>query len=319
MRILVSGSTGFIGRKLVQRLLDDGHDVIVLLREDSADADPRVDVLRVPRDLSTLKRRDDWPARVDAVVHLGGLNPERGDPAMDDSLALMRANAEGTAALARISAGKGARRLIFASSANIHSMFDGKPIIEDDKPAPVDFYAASKLEAERRLRAELEDSSTEFTILRLPAVYGPGGRGAISMLERLAKSRMPLPFRSATNRRSVLALDNAVDAFVSCLTHPGAAGRTFLVADRDPVTLAELVAPVRAARGRGPGMFSMPVALLKLMARMIGRGATADRLFSTFVIDTSRIRSRIGWRPRLSTAEALMQYNKPGASNNERS
>ncbi|SHJ56045.1 NAD-dependent epimerase/dehydratase family protein [Aureimonas altamirensis] len=310
MRILVTGSTGFIGRRLVSRLLDEGHAVTVLVREDATSPDERAETLDSPRDLSRIRRHERWPLGLDAIVHLAALNPERGDTAMDDAVALGQANAGGTAALARVAAETGVRRFVFASTANIHSMQGDKPIIEDDRPRPVDNYAASKLEAERRLRAELEDSATEYTIMRLPAVYGPGGKGAIAKLERLAATRLPLPFRSARNRRSILAVDNAVEAIMAMIVHPAAAGRTFLVADDAPTTLSELVAAMRGARGRSPGLFAMPVGLLRLVARLAGKSEITDRLFAEFVVDTAKIRLRTGWRPRLSTHEALTLYNR---------
>ncbi len=310
MRILVTGSTGFVGRRLVKRLADEGHDVLILLREDGVAPDSRAEILHAPHDLARLRYQEDWPEGLDIVIHLAALNPERGDAAMDDAVALKRANAEGTAAVARVAARMGARRFVFASTANVHAMNGDKPIIEDDRPQPMDPYAASKLEAERRLRAELEETGTDFTILRLPAIYGPGGRGAIAKLERLAATRLPLPLRSAHNRRSVLAVDNAVEAMIEVMDHPMAAGRTFLLADSEPVTMAELVAGMRAARGRKPGLVPLPVPLLRFLARITGRKDMADRLFAAFVVDTSKIRLRTGWRPRLTTQEALALYGR---------
>ena len=70
MRILVTGSTGFIGRRLVSRLLDEGHAVTVLVREDATSPDERAETLDSPRDLSRIRRHERWPLGLDAIVHL---------------------------------------------------------------------------------------------------------------------------------------------------------------------------------------------------------------------------------------------------------
>ena len=137
MRILVTGSTGFIGRRLVSRLLDEGHAVTVLVREDATSPDERAETLDSPRDLSRIRRHERWPLGLDAIVHLAALNPERGDTAMDDAVALGQANAGGTAALARVAAETGVRRFVFASTANIHSM-QGDNCLLYTSPSPRD-------------------------------------------------------------------------------------------------------------------------------------------------------------------------------------
>ncbi|MFD2237096.1 NAD-dependent epimerase/dehydratase family protein [Aureimonas populi] len=305
MRVLVTGSSGFIGRYLVPRLLDEGDEVFVLAREGASEKRPGAVPVPAPADLAAIDKTAEWPEGIEAVIHLAARNPDRRTRMSVSEATLMRANAEGTAALARLSAARGVSRFLFLSSAKIHGAHSERPVVEEDEPAPADAYARSKLRAEEMVRAELAGTATRFTILRPAPVFGAGARGGIAALARLAASHLPLPFANLHSRRSVLSVDNLVDALLLVRGHPAAGDETFLLADEEPPTVAELVEMMRGGQSRRPGLFPFPQKFLAGSLRAGGRGDLADRLSQSFVVDCSRIRLRLGWRPPLPTREAL--------------
>lgn len=288
MRILVSGASGFIGRHLVASLHAQGHEAHALVRE---------------REPAIAWRG--WRSDADAVVHLAALNPSRADAASRDRDALFRANAAATAVLAREAAAAGVRRVVFASTALVHTARGMSPIREDDPPRPQNPYAESKLEGEQQLRTTLANTGTTFTILRLPPVYGFGGRGSVAALARIAALPVPLPFSRAGNPRSVLSLANAVDALTLAAAHPDARHETFLVADGAPISIGEMVRLIRRAADRQAHLFPVPLALLTGLARPFGKASAVDRLLGSFVVDDGKIRQRLRWRPPQSTEEGL--------------
>ena len=115
---------------------------------------------------------------------------------------------------------------------------------------PPTFTARSKLEAERLLAG----SGVPFTVLRPAVVYGRGVKGNIASLATLAQTPMPLPFGGLDNRRSLLAIDNLASAIELALASPKAEGEMFLVADSEPISVADLVTAMR--EGLGPGASS---------------------------------------------------------------
>ena len=119
-------------------------------------------------------------------------------------------------------------------------------ITETDPPQPTDVYGRSKLEAEHLLA----ESGVPFTVLRPAVVYGRGVKGNIASLATLAQTPMPLPFGGLDNRRSLLALDNLASAIELALTSPKAEGEMFLVADTEPISVADLVTAMREGLGR---------------------------------------------------------------------
>src|SRR5262249_58968093 len=119
---------------------------------------------------------------------------------------------------------------------------------EADTPHPVDAYGRSKLAAEDAIRA----AQLPFTILRPALIYGPGVKGNLADLIRLARSPWPLPLGALHNRRSLLARSNLVAAIHLALVAPAMRNETYVVADPEPLTMAGTVAPPRAGPPRGP-------------------------------------------------------------------
>jgi nucleoside-diphosphate-sugar epimerase len=147
----------------------------------------------------------------------------------------------------------------------------------------------------------------EWTILRPPLVYGPGVKGNFLQLLRAVDRGIPLPLRSIDNRRSLLNVGNLCDAIEACIDSPAARNRIFLVSDDEDVSTPDLVRRIAAAMGKPAKLFSCPPALLRYGARLIGRGAAADRLTGSLTVDSSAIRQTLGWQARIHLDQGLIE------------
>jgi UDP-glucose 4-epimerase len=245
----------------------------------------------------------DWEPQlraVDAVVHLAGIaHASRGiAQARYD-----RINHQATATLAHAAAHAGVKHFVFVSSVRAQSGPSADHVLtERDAPQPSDPYGRSKLAAEAAVAA----SGVPFTILRPVLIYGPSLKGNLATLARLASWPIPLPFSAFANRRSLLSIDNFIDAIAFVLRHPATRGETFLVADREPISLAGIVASFRTGLGRQPGLFSVPPRLIEAAARLVGGPALWDRVGGELVVDPARLMAA-GWSPSADTKAALMQ------------
>lgn len=136
-------------------------------------------------------------------------------------------------------------------------------------------------------------------------MYGPGAKGNFARLLSLVERGVPLPLASVRNRRSLVFVDNLVDAIVRALDHPAAAGRTYVVSDGEDVSTPDLIARTAAALGRPPRLFAFPPALLRLAGTLVGRGDEISRLLDDMAVDSSRFRVELGWRPPFTLDQGL--------------
>jgi len=297
MRILVTGASGFVGRALVQDLAEQGHRVRAAMRQPADIFARAVEVVAV----SDLARPLEWRpllADIDAVVHLAGIAHIGSDVADD---LYDRVNRAATAALAAAAARDRIRRLIFVSSIRAQAgPAADHPLTEADAPHPVDAYGRSKLAAEQAIR----DADLPFTILRPALIYGPGVKGNLADLVRLARSPWPLPFGALRNRRSLLGRDNLVTAIHLALATPATLNETYVVADPAPLTMAEIVAALRAGLGRGPRLVPVPPFLLALALRASGRAGLWARIGGDCIVEPAKLLAA-GWRPSTDTRAGL--------------
>lgn len=307
-RILITGATGFVGRRLLTTLSQNS-------------ALPLIAAVRKPTDLPThvhqalvadLDAQTDWRQAlrgVDVVVHLAARVHVMSEQTHDPLSEFRRVNVAGTLALARQAAEAGVRRFVFVSSIKVNGerTTPGHPFTAEDVPAPVDPYGVSKAEAEAGLRQLAESTAMEVVILRPPLIYGPGVKANFAAMMSGLQRGLPLPLGNTGNARSLLALDNLVDLIIHCLDHPGAANQTFLASDCEDLSTTALLQQMGAALGHPARLFPFPRALIWLGARALGKGSIYQRLFGSLQLDTAKTRQLLAWTPPLTVQQALQQ------------
>ena len=295
--VVVTGAGGFIGGALVERLAGSGTPVVAVLRRPAALSEGAVSVV-----LGDITAATEWApvlAGARALVHVAS----RAHAPAGDEQRWSAADAEAAAALARAAKKAGVARLVLLSSIKVlGERTPERPFCVDDPPAPEDAYGRAKARIETAMRAE---AGTALAILRPPLVYGPGVKANFLALMRLVDRGLPLPLAAIDNRRSLVFRDNLLDLIATALTHPAAAGGTFLLRDEEEVSTPELVRRIAVALGRRARLFPVPPALLRLAATLAGRAGVADRLVSSLRIDDSATRERLGWRPRVTLDAGL--------------
>lgn len=318
--ILITGASGFVGQALCKRL--ESHESIEVRKVVRKHRPQMDELLRKTAVSERIIVEDigpdtDWGMAlqgIDCVVHLAArvhVVDERHPTAEKE---FHRINVEGTKKLAIDAAKAGVRRFVFLSSIKVNGEVNqrddkGKtlPFRELDEAHPVDAYARSKLCAELELKRIASDTGLEIVIIRPPLVYGPGVKANFLKLLSLASSQLPLPFGNVSNLRSYIYIDNLVDIVSVCITHPKAAGHTYLVSDGQDLSTRELIQNLSQFLGKKAILFPIPISLLKFFAALANKKSTVDKLTGYLVVDTNKCRTELNWSPPICSDLALMR------------
>ena len=305
--ILVTGATGFLGRALVKRLIDDvRYSPVASVRSASSDLISGLQPILV----GNLEASTDWSSAlldVELVIHTAARVHVMNDSASDPLTEYRKVNLEGTLNLARQAVQSGVKRFIFISSIKVNGeeTLPGKPFTADDAPNPLDPYGVSKAETEQALLDLAATTGLEVVIIRPVLVYGPGVKANFRTLMKWLHMGVPLPLGLIRNKRSLVALDNLVDLIVICIDHPGAVNQIFLVSDGDDLSTTELLQRVGAALGSSARLIPVPAGLIRVVAGLVGKLSISQRLLGSLQVDISKTRDRLNWAPPVSVDEAL--------------
>jgi UDP-N-acetyl-alpha-D-quinovosamine dehydrogenase len=314
MNILVTGANGFIGRHLCAMFAEVGCAVTALSRR-GWDPPPgkRGDGTALRRirsvvvaDLSPGTEFGAHLAGQDAVVHLAGRAHVLHDDAADPRREFHRVNVELTESLATAAIAAGVTRFVYLSSIGVlGNRTNGVPFDCHSPESPLEAYAASKLEAERRLR-ELFNGGRILTIVRPPLVYGPGAKGNFERLMKLVDRVPVLPFGAVRARRSYVHVRNLCSFLYTCLRHETASG-IHTVCDGEDLPLNELLRIIAADMKKTRWLVPLPTAALRILGSAVGRRAEVDRLTSDLLIDNREEKQRTGWEPSFTPREGIRE------------
>lgn len=303
-KILVTGASGFVGSAVIARLkAEAGYLPVAASRAaiaEPGELEQRRHDLENPSVLPTL---DD----IGVIVHAAARVHVMRESATDSLAEFRRVNVDGTVSLARAAARAGVRRFIFISSIKVNGeqTADGCRFGADDVPAPQDPYAISKYEAEVKLREIEAQTGMSVVIIRPPLVYGPGVGANFKSMMRVLLKGWPLPLGAINNCRSLVGIDNLVDLIIATLEHPAAAGGTFLVSDGVDLSTTQLLRSLAAALAVPARLLPVPRPILERAAGLLGKGAIAQRLCGSLVVDMTDTCNALNWTPPVSQNAGL--------------
>jgi nucleoside-diphosphate-sugar epimerase len=302
----LSGGAGFLGLHLSRRLLADGHDVrsLDVVALDDAELERSVEELRGDiRDVAQVERLVEG---ADVVVHAAAALPIQ---ASRESIRSV--NVTGTENVLRAARDAGVRRVVFISSTAVYGVPEKHPIEEDDPLVGVGWYGESKIDAEALCRV----AAVETTIVRPKTFIGPERLGVFEILfDWIREGRRIYILGKGHNRYQLLGVEDLVDAIVRAGTVAEAARETFNVGATEFGTVrADLQALIDHAGSRSR-LTPVPVKPAELALRaleLLKLSPLAEWHYKTAhkdsFVDVSRAQRLLGWQPRLSNREALIE------------
>src|SRR6266481_2646036 len=271
MRILVTGGAGFIGSHLVEKLLRDGHDVVIL--DDFNDFyDPEIkreNIASVSRDVAIhqIDLRDSAAVRslfrsekFDAIAHLAARAGVR--PSIQQPQLYYDTNVIGTLHLLEAARVTGVQRFVFASSSSVYGIGRTVPFSEDlHLTQTISPYAASKIAAEFLCSTYSHLYQLRVVALRYFTVYGPRQRPDLAIhqfTKRIYAGRSIDQFGDGTTRRDYTYIDDVIQGTMAALNYDRLPFDIFNLGESETIQLKDLIAAIEKALGKKAKLNRLP-------------------------------------------------------------
>jgi len=252
---LITGATGFIGRKLADVV--DG-EIRVLSREKHSDYDTIV------CDLQSEVIPDHALNNVNTVFHLAGFAHDMRDANKISDL-YYKVNVSATVQLANLAIKSGVKRFVFVSSVKAGgSPPFGTCANEKDQKNTEDVYGKTKREAELKLLEIGKESGMHVSIVRPSLVYGPNVKGNLQLMLSGVKAGWFPPLPETGNRRSMIHVDDLVRAILLITEDKQANGEIFIATDGTPHSSREIYSVICNITGKPVPKWSVPKILFDL-------------------------------------------------------
>lgn len=304
VRVLISGGTGTVARRLASILIEKNYDILLATRRLG-------ETLPAPAiQVGNIDGKTDWKDalnQIDVVIHLAAQTTDA-EASKEASLSkFLSVNRDGTECLARAAVASRVRRFIYLSSilaVGDHTNGDAV-FLDDSQPKENDGYGISKRRAEESLLAVAEGTPMEVVILRPPPIYGPNMTNKILMMFKAVRNNWPLPVKTVENHLSFIYIDNLVSAINISIDHPNAVNRKYFICDQENVSTPQFLTKIALAMGKKERLFPFPVVMLRLMGLLTGQQFAVGRLINSLNVDGSDFCRELNWKPPMSMDAGL--------------
>ena len=318
MKVLVTGATGFLGKAIVDELLQNEFEVYTTGKTLRQEDLPNY----LPADLTVSESFPELEkiGEIGAIIHSAGLAHQFGETSAEKFL---QVNAEGTRKAANLAVRLKAEKFILISSVAVYGeALEGKSpgdgFEENLQCQPIGFYAESKLEAERIAAEICGKSRIDLTILRPSTIIGEGDRGNLARLIEAVDRRRFVWIGGGKNSKSLVY---KTDVARACLHFLGDSGKTkkdkpeVYNVTAAPVPMREIVRQIEKVLGRSVPPLRLPGRLLQKSLNIIGRASrvkkllriagTLDKWLSDDVFSGEKIHLETGFQTRVNPIEGI--------------
>ncbi|MGA3020714.1 MAG: NAD(P)-dependent oxidoreductase [Candidatus Micrarchaeales archaeon] len=291
--VLVTGATGRLGRRLVNRFIDRGDTVraLVIGKDEINSLTPGV--IPFIGTLNDVHVLDDACRGADIVLHLAAALGET--KAMTGEL--VRVNVEGTHRLLESCKKNDVKQILFTSTVDVYGRKRKGTLNEESSLIPTDKYGYSKMLAEH----EIMRSGVPYTIFRIATIYGPGFEHSFFKMFRVIHEGRTAIIGSGQNHLTMVHVDDVINAIMLAVENPEISiGKIYNVADNTPFTQEELIDLAAKMMNVNKPKKHVSEFLVRMIARQ--RNLDSDELrfiTSDRMIDTSKIEKELKFRTKV--------------------
>ncbi len=316
--ILVTGATGFLGFRTVERLAQQPDVAKIIAAGRTKKPGAVVEHPKVEYRLGSLEDEayvSSLFEGVDQVVNCAALSSPWGS-----YYEFYQANVQSQSNLIKEAKKNGINRFVFVSTPSLYFNFKDRYDIKESEPLPppVNQYARTKREAELML----QDSGLSYIAIRPRALIGRGDTVIMPRLIRAYEEGRLKIIGNGKNEVDLTAVSNVVDAIVLALgASEEACGEVYNITNGEPVKLWEAIDDTLARLGMKLGPKKVPLGVVKTVAKMMELKAkwskgkepvltqySVGTLAMNFTMDISKAKDKLGYEPKMNTKEAIDEF-----------
>jgi dihydroflavonol-4-reductase len=316
VKVLVTGASGFLGGRIISKLMEDGHEVVGLVRATSNIEGLPKNIEIKEADLFDIPSLEKAVQGVNVVIHLAAYF----DFYPSDEDLMIRVNIEGTTNLMNACVGTDVERFIYCSTTETMGAIRFPPGTEDTELRPDFSYGESKIQAERAIREITADTDLAHIILRPTGVMGEGDLYIMyEIAQELYDGKVFALPRNMSSQFMFIHVDDVVSGFVAALTPMTVLNNTIILCPDEAISWEEFVEVmterlgVKPPRLRVPGVFAKfgmsllsPFKNRKKMT-FFWHGKSVDMILSTRVYSNEKAKRMLGWAPQVTMTQGLQR------------
>lgn len=292
MRVLITGSSGFVGKNLIQYLKKD-YEYNLLNRDQLQVITP-----------SSIHQNE-------TIIHLAGKAHDL--KKVSNPNEYYQVNFQLTKNLYDAFLKSAAKKFIFISSVKAAADEVRGILTEDVIPNPQTHYGKSKLMAEQYIQSQPLPEGKSYYILRPCMIHGPGNKGNLNLLYQVVKKRIPYPLAGFQNKRSFLSVENLCFIIQALINRNDIESGIYQVADDEALSTNDVVSILAASLNKKPQLWNISPKIITFFAKvgdMLHLPLTTERLSKlteSYVVSNAKIKASINKKLPLNAKEGLQR------------
>jgi len=304
----VTGGTGYLGKRLVQELIK--KQVVRVFSNESWTGSELPNLRCILGDVRDYERVLEACANADCVFHLAAQLPT----SKLSNTTVWSINVDGTRNVLEASMKNNVRRVVYISSSSIYGIPSEVPCSEHSPKNPIGTYGRSKLMAER-VCMEYVDKGLDVVVLRPMTIVGPGMKGVFRILFDWVKDdKTVYLIGNGSNRVQMVSVFDLVKACCLAAEEPAVAGQAMNIGSDNVPTVRELIQSLVKHAGSRSRIMSINPWFATIALRFFHLAGlsplVAEHYYlanKDFILDTTRIKSLLNWKPLFSNVDMLNQ------------
>lgn len=305
MKILVTGATGFTGSNLTKFLLDNGENVIVLVRDKSKLGNlinyKNLDI--VEGNIYDKSVVDKAMSGVKTVFNVAAIYRTSGIP----DQVYWDTHVKGTELLLEAALKEGVKKFVHTSTVGVHGDVGTDVPADESSPfSPGDIYQITKLEGEKLVHKFHKEKGLPVVVIRPTAIYGPGDLRLLKLF-KIASHKISLILGNGKIKYHMVYIDDLVQGFILASKVDNAVGQEFIIGGEDAKSLNEILDDIGIAIGKKINKLYLPALPFQII------GTIAEKIFIPLGINPPIYRRRVDFFTKsrsfdISKAKSILNY-----------